>query len=385
MPANPLYPSFSGAEFARRYATVRALMAMAGLDALVVYGTPAAFNEVQYLSNFRVTREAYLVFPLAGEPTLFIQYFNHLPYTRQVSYIVDVRWGGPSTVATVADYLQEHSLAGRRIGLVGALPFQAYLALQRVAPAATLVDFTAEMQRLRLVKSEEELAFLRRGAELSDLAIAALEREARPGLTEHALAAIVEGAYLAAGGQNSIHYMATTPMRNPSVCVPAQAQSDRVIERGDVLITEISAQYHGYPGQIQRPFAIGEPPTPAYQRLYDVAVEAFERIAAVIHAGATVEDVLDAAECIHAAGFSVNDDLLHGLGGGYLPPILRTRQTSAQPAAPFTFAENMTVVIQPNVITPDERMGLQVGELVRVTPTGVESLHTYPMRFIQCG
>jgi len=43
------------------------------------------------------------------------------------------------------------------------------------------------------------------------------------------------------------------------------------------------------------------------------------------------------------------------------------------------------VVIQPNVITPDERMGVQVGELVRVTRTGVESLHRYPMRFVECG
>jgi hypothetical protein len=45
----------------------------------------------------------------------------------------------------------------------------------------------------------------------------------------------------------------------------------------------------------------------------------------------------------------------------------------------------MTVVIQPNVVTDDERMGVQVGELVRVTHTGIESLHHSPMRFIQCG
>jgi len=37
------------------------------------------------------------------------------------------------------------------------------------------------------------------------------------------------------------------------------------------------------------------------------------------------------------------------------------------------------------VITPDERMGVQVGELVRVTRTGIERLHRYPMRFAQCG
>jgi len=45
----------------------------------------------------------------------------------------------------------------------------------------------------------------------------------------------------------------------------------------------------------------------------------------------------------------------------------------------------MVVVIQPNVITPDEHMGVQAGELVRITSNGVESLHNYPMRFIQCG
>ena len=45
----------------------------------------------------------------------------------------------------------------------------------------------------------------------------------------------------------------------------------------------------------------------------------------------------------------------------------------------------MTVVIQPNVITEDEYMGVQVGQLVRITGNGVESLHKYPMRFIRAG
>jgi Xaa-Pro aminopeptidase len=105
----------------------------------------------------------------------------------------------------------------------------------------------------------------------------------------------------------------------------------------------------------------------------------------VIRDGTTVEEVLNAADYIHHAGFSIYDDLVHSYGGGYLPPILRTRQTSARPAEPFAFKENMTIVVQPNVISKDERMGVQVGELLRVTSTGVQSLHSYPMRFIQCG
>lgn len=45
----------------------------------------------------------------------------------------------------------------------------------------------------------------------------------------------------------------------------------------------------------------------------------------------------------------------------------------------------MTVVIQPNVITPDERAGVQTGELTLVTGTGCESLHHFPRGFRQTG
>ncbi len=148
----------------------------------------------------------------------------------------------------------------------------------------------------------------------------ALEHEARPGITEHELAAIVVSAYLGLGGQNHIHYMATTPMQNPTVCVPAQRQSNRCLEKGDVLITEKSAHYHGYPGQILRPFAIGVQPTPEYQRMHEVAVDVYLCIAEVYIDGADINEVLDDAEYIHTAGFTIYDDLHHGFGGGYLPP-----------------------------------------------------------------
>ncbi|HEV2581048.1 MAG TPA: Xaa-Pro peptidase family protein [Ktedonobacteraceae bacterium] len=384
MYASDLYPRFSSAEYARRNAAVRAAMQEADLAALIIYGTPGAYNEVLYLSNFLTTRESMLVFPIEGEPTLFVQMYNHVPNARRVASIADVRWGGPDTSLAAAGNLQERALAASRIGLLGALPYKSYESLKRALPHATFIDFSRQVSQLRLVKSDEEIAFLRKGAEFSNLAVAALAREARPGITEYQLAAIVEGAYLGLGGSTHIHYMATTPMSNPAACVPAQSQSNRVLEKGDILITEISAHYHGYPGQILRPFAIAAPPTPPYQRMYDVAAEAFQRIAHVIRPGATSDDVLDAAEYIHTSGYTICDDLVHGFGGGYLPPILRTRRTSATPQAPFTFRENMTIVIQPNIITPDERMGIQVGELMRVTRDGIESLHHYPMTFIQC-
>jgi ectoine hydrolase len=376
-----LYPTFSEQEFARRHQAVRAFLDDAGATALVVYGGGRSL-EVQYLTGWPGTREAYLVFPREGAPTLFVQLYNHLPNAQRMAVFPDVRWGGTSSAESVVESLRERGIERGRVGLVGPVPWQHVGHLRQALPNVELLDLARPLRALETVKSDEELERIRVAARFSDLAMQALEREARPGLREEQLAAIVEGAYAPEGGTHGIHFMATTPMRAPEIGVPSQVQSLRAIERGDVLITEISGGYWGYTGQIHRAYAIGEEPTEAYRRLHDVAVEGYERVREAIRDGSTAEDVVAAAEVIHDRGYTIYDDLLHG--ANQFPPILRTRATSRGPVAPFTFRENMVVVIQPNVITDDARMGLQVGETLRVTRTGTERLHDYPMQFVVC-
>jgi len=150
-------------------------------------------------------------------------------------------------------------------------------------------------------------------------------------MREHELATIVEASYGREGGTHGIHFMATTPMLDPRIGVPSQLQSSRVIEKGDVLITEISAEHWGYTGQLHRAYAIGASPTDAYGGIHDAAVEAYERIRDALRDGATVSDVLDAAEVLHERGYTVYDDLLHG--ASQLPPIIQTRRTRRGPGA----------------------------------------------------
>ena len=65
---------------------------------------------------------------------------------------------------------------------------------------------------------------------------------------------------------------------------------------------------------------------------------------------------------------------------------MRTRGTTAEEApSDFRYPENSTWVIQPNVITRDERMGIQVGDMVRVTANGAERMNRYPLGFAVCG
>lgn len=378
---SPPYPTFSDAEFARRLALVRESMLRREIDCLLVYGAGRA-ADVQYLSNWPGTREAFLVVRRDGEQTLLVQFNNHVATARRVAVTRDVRWAGIDSGAVV-DVLARGAYA--RIGLVGSVPWGTVAKLQRRSPNTELVDVTAELRAARCVASDEEIAFLTEAARIADLAMDALEHEVRPGTRESDLAGIVESAIGRGGGTPGIHFMATTPMRAPVVGVPSQIQSSRIIERGDVLISEITAHHWGYGGQIHRAYAIGTAPTADYQRMHDAAVEAYERICGALRDGATVAEVLDAADVLHRRGYTIHDDLLHGTD--QLPPVLQTRRTTRGPQPEsFVFRENMVVVVQPNLVT-DERatMGLQVGETVRIAKEGIDRLHRYPMRFIRCG
>jgi Xaa-Pro aminopeptidase len=360
-------------------------MAREGLGGLVLYGSRGSHDEIQYLSNQTIAFEGVLVFPLEAEPVLLVHYRNHVPTARRVSRVRDVRWAGDDAGAGAAAILHELGVDRARIGVAGAIPHRRWTSLEAGLPAARLSDFQPSFSELRQVKSEEELAWIRRGAHFSDQAIRALEAEARPGLSEHELAALVEGAYYPLGGRTHIHYIGSTSMRSPDLCVPAQAQSERRLQSGDVILTELSAAYHGYWGQVLRTFTVGEPPTPEYERMHQVALDAYAAVTSALRDGATSEEVMDAAEIIHQAGYTICDDLVHLAVGGVYAPYLRTRRTTAGSPPAVVYRENMTVVVQPNVVTEDGRMGVQVGEMLRVTRGGVARLHEVPLSLLRCG
>jgi len=167
--------------------------------------------------------------------------------------------------------------------------------------------------------------------------------------------------------------------------VPAQWPSTRRLGAGDALTCEISASWWDHPGQLLRTFAVAAEPARLFRELHAAADAALDAILAVLRPGATAAEVVAAAGVIEDAGFTTRDDLLHGFVGGYLPPVLGSpgRQLAAVPD--FTFAEGMTVVVQPNVVTPDEAAGVQTGELVLVGPDGPERLHHVERGLLRAG
>lgn len=369
-------PRFSAAEMQRRRAALEQVRTDAGVDRLLVYGAERAGSAVQWLTGWPVTREAAVVVEPGEQDTMFVQFFNHLPQARQLAPGVDVRWGGDSTIESVMAELQRRGRPRQRVGVVGPLPFGAAGVLAR--NGVELVNCGGAYTALRMVKSVEELEWMRAGARLSDAGMIALANELAAGMSEHELADIVERAYVPRGGTTVIHYFGVTSMSDPDRCVPAQFTSDRAVRAGDVVSLELSAAHHGYAGQVLRTFAVEQEPTPLYSELHAVADAAFDAVVSTLRDGADCASVVAASRVIEDAGFTTCDDLVHGYGGGYLPPVLGSASRPAGAIPQLSFKTGMTVVVQPNVITADGKAGVQTGQLVVVTADGAESLHEVP-------
>jgi Xaa-Pro dipeptidase len=373
------YPHFSASEMARRRSAIEALLTESGCDHLVFCGANRFGSAVQWLTGWPVTAEAVGVLTPERRDALFVQYHNHVPQARKLARDADVAWGGQSSIQSAIADLRRRGAQPDRVATIDPVSAEQHAAL--VAAFGRITSLNKEYLRLRLIKSAEELDWLSIGAHFSDLGMIALRDGLRPGLTERELGDLVERCYVARGATNVIHYFGVTPMRDPQLAVPAQFPSARAVAASDIVFAEISAAFWDYPGQVLRSFALGTL-TPLYRDLHAAADAAFDAIAAVLRDGAMPAQVIEAARVIEDAGFTTIDDLLHGYGGGYLPPILGSASRPAGPVPDEPFRAGMTVVIQPNVATRDHKAGVQTGEMVLITETGIERLHNVPRGFL---
>jgi creatinase len=390
-----IFPRFSEAEYARRLAGVREGMAARGLDALVVYGDSAFQGSnhanIVWLANWTDPYSAYVLVPRAGEPTLFISNPLYRHTAVRASNLKQVEWGGWNAGRTIGERLRDLGLGKGRIGLSGvrnviraSMPYEHGTALREVLPDATLDEALDVLQEARLIKSAEEIVWFEKGGAFTDMAVEGIARGIRIGRPEYELAALAQCAFLPHGGKWMFHFLGATSMADPEFIFPWQYPSTRPIQAGDIVMTEISVSYWGYPGQIQRPYVVGGAPTPEYQALGDAAVECYHRVFEVLRPGRTDEDVKRAAGFVQDKGYRTQDALLHGWGITIEPPRVDLPVAMIKrELAPVTFREGMLLVIQPHVVSADARRGVQVGNLVVVEKSGARTLQKYPMEVVR--
>jgi Xaa-Pro aminopeptidase len=193
---------FSDAEINRRVGALRVEMAVRKLDGAIV----AAPENVFYLTgldHWGYFAPHLLVVPLEGMPVLVTRAMERVSVEKQVRA---AEFRGHSDSETAADVaarvLRDLKLDGRRLGLeywTAGLSHGLAVSLQAQV-AAEWHDISALVDDLRLVKSAEEQALMRRAASVTDAAAGAAIEAISDGVAEREVAAACIAAMTRAGG-----------------------------------------------------------------------------------------------------------------------------------------------------------------------------------------
>src|SRR5713226_9134534 len=198
-----VYEQFSGREYARRYAALRAKMREHKLDCLIVPGGPSHWSfggGMLWLSGHWEWHAlaSYVLVPLEGEPTMIYSMggTHAAAVSRQVEVAVkDVRHSRSGRYADVmVERIRELKLERGRIGLMEIdprhgdyLPVNQYNVLRDNLPDAEFVFTRGFLHDLLVIHSEEELDCVRKASVLCQKAMEAMVARARPGVKEYEL------------------------------------------------------------------------------------------------------------------------------------------------------------------------------------------------------
>jgi len=129
------------------------------------------------------------------------------------------------------------------------------LMLLSVAPDARYLDAATVMSPLRIKKTSEEIALMKRSAKIADTAFTETVKECREGMTEHQVAAKLVNE-LRRLGADSVGFEPAASS-GPNAVLPHYRSGDRKLERGDLVVMDYGCLYRGYNSDITRTIAVG--------------------------------------------------------------------------------------------------------------------------------
>ena len=361
---------FSHEEYARRLAAMRAKMRERAAELVLVDEA----EHLAYLTGFdrSATRYQACAIPLEGDPVTFLRALDE-PSFLERSWLTDhvtvADWEDP--VVVIARELARRGWAHRFIGLEldsNYLTVRRWQTLTAALPSASFVDFGEVLRELRLHKSSEEIALLRRAASIADRAMAAAVAAAGEGQNEREAAAAASRAFLELGADTGRAGVITSGRRAGSL---HGVLGNHRLERGDLLHMELVPQVHGYSARIMRPTVIGAPSAIQIDAAR-VLVELQDRQLAAMKLGIVASDVdRIVREGVLAAKLKDRYENATGYTLGYYAPW--SPRTSD-----FTrlFVPTAMWALEPGMVFHMyvAALGLAFSETVLVTDTGAERL-----------
>lgn len=377
---------FSKQEYRRRLDAVQAGMASRGLDALLLFSPEHIFYLTGYQTFGYFTYLAAVV-PARGDPTLILRYLESF-LAKHYAWVRDVeRWDDhEDPVDVTVRVLRERELAGRRrIGTEDrVLVYDVRRKLAQALPEAALEDGTALIERVRIRKSAEEIAYMRKASAYSTLGMAAGIRESTPGRTENDVAAAVFSAMTRAGSEYSPHDPIITSGWRAGI--PHSTYERRRLEPNDTVLLEITGTYHRYVAPLMRTAVVGAA-TPKVQEMAKLVLEGLQAAIETIRPGVTAGEVDDACRGImERAGYYENFRKRTGYSVGFgFPPSWNEGHIISLRKGERAVLEPGMVYHVPVAVREYGVSTVGLSETILVTERGREVLTKYPRELLTGG
>lgn len=310
-------PRIPDSEFAQRMAKLKHKMKAQSLDLLVVYSNLLDPGHVRYLADvFGINESAAMIVPLQGDPIVCsgqacqawsrhksrvkdVRIFPEVGEVAGTEYLVGNQF---SFAAFFGELAKKHAI--KKIGTVGTLIFPQiiYAQLQKVFPNAELVNAEPLMFELRFVKSENEIACMRKASQILDNAFVLAVKKIRTGWTELDIQAEITAGILKGGAESTAaawEPMIPTGPEHSQLCM--NRNSLRAVKESEIICLQAGALYEGYNAALCTPLVLG--PIPAeIKHAVTCANEAMEAIVAVLKAGVTSKKANAAGKAVLARG-----------------------------------------------------------------------------------
>jgi Xaa-Pro aminopeptidase len=358
-------PSLSPEVFARRLERARAELKSRGLDLLIA--TPS--TNYEYLTGYNPGRSERLIAllqPVTGAPAVVCPSFE-VERIRRHGIITELHgWAEQEDpYALVRDTVRRLKGSSGTLALESSTAYQTFLRLGRALPGWKVVDAGPVTDRLRVIKSPEEVTLIRRAIAITEAAMAATFAQLAVGATEVQVAELLsrEMQQRGATGGGLVQFGASSAL-------PHGGPAGPTLQRETVVLIDCGCRVGGYTSDITRTIWFGDHPSDEFRKMFNVVHDAQTAAMDLGRPGTPCQEMDRVArEVITAAGYGpfFTHRLGHGLGmDGHEPEYLVAGNgTRLEPGMVFT--------IEPGIYQLG-KFGVRIEDDCVMTDKGVEVL-----------
>lgn len=375
--------AFPEEEYRRRIGVVQSVLAAQDLDALVVHNTASSCYLTGYDSHVPLSY-AVVVVPREGEP-VFTCAELETPNMLYHGILKDIRvfnWTeSDNTAVDLAGILKDMGLASSRIAIElsndenfasGAYDAGSYIELRKALPEAELIDGTRIVLDMRLIKSDQELDYMRVAGTYTQAGLAAGFAAAGVGVNENIVAGATYNGLMSAGSE----MMAVDPILLTgwrTGLMPHLPYRRRVLQSGDLVFIECGGVQWRYTCASMRTAVVGQP-TLEQEKLADVSIEILETLISEARPGRTGHDVAMEVKPLwkKVPGVHFHEGYGYAIGLGVAPTWCEQARYLAE-GDEHVLQPGQTFHLPINPCYPG-RFGLGFSETIAITEEGSEVL-----------